>query len=80
MNEKFPARCCANCSHGRPIPDPANLRTMVRCKAGPPSAQQTSVVNEQGLEIGRKVSAIWPVLLATEECDAFSPKVGIVAN
>lgn len=75
MREKLPERCCANCTHGRPIPDPGNLRIMIRCKAGPPSAQQEMVVNAQGQEIGKRVSATWPVLVASEECDAFAPKV-----
>ncbi len=74
MQEKLPDRCCARCAHGRPVPDPGNLRIMVRCKAGPPSAQQEIVVDARGQEIGKRVSATWPVLISTEECDAFSPK------
>jgi hypothetical protein len=80
MNEKLPDRCCGNCAHGRAVPDPANLRVMVRCKAGPPSAQQETVLNFEGREMGKKVSATWPVLVATEECDAFTPKIGIASN
>lgn len=74
MTEKLPNKCCAHCTHGRPVPDPQNLRTMIRCKAGPPSAQQVPVVNEAGVHLGNRISVIWPVLVANEECDAFTPK------
>jgi hypothetical protein len=77
MQEKLPDKCCAHCTHGRAVPDPQNLRTMVRCKAGPPSAQQIPVFNELQVHIGNKVSAIWPVLIGSEECDAFTPKVNV---
>lgn len=74
MQSKLPDKCCAHCVHGRPIPDSKNLRTMVRCKAGPPSAQIIPVIDAQGRSLGNQVGTVWPVLLPNEECDAFVSK------
>lgn len=61
-------KACANCRHGRPETDQVTKRALVRCKAGPPSAQVVQTSR------GMMISAHWPALKPSEECDAFVSK------
>ncbi len=71
MSDVLSEKCCARCAHSRPIPDPRNLRIMYRCKAGPPTAQAVPIEGLDRQVLGIRIEAHWPVLAATEECDAF---------
>jgi hypothetical protein len=64
---ELPAKCCGRCVHGRAIKDQVQLKSMIECYFGPPSAQ---LVQVQG---GMIIKALRPVLSPISDCDQFSP-------
>lgn len=66
---ELPDKCCGRCLHARKETDRGTLKTVYVCKAGPPVPIAVAVQTRGGPQIGTRMQ--WPVMEATDECDAF---------
>jgi hypothetical protein len=64
----LPTICCAHCAHGLPYLEQSNLKTMVVCKAVPPSVIVIKTPEGEGIQ------SRFPQMDEGNYCGLFVPK------